>query len=204
MKIFLVGATGRSGKWLLKTALDGGHQVTALVRGSADRIAPSHPSLTIVVGDLLGFDGLDGRLAGHDAIISSLNSATVDVGTQVLITAAECAGVSRFLGIAGGGILQLDETRLRRERPGYPAVFVKSSEGHLQAWRALEASSLAWTLCCTPDLVNAPASGRLLMREEYMPDGGNSVALGDVAAFVIATADSGRHLRKRVGLTAGL
>jgi uncharacterized protein len=175
MKLFLVGATGRTGKWILKAALAGGHQVTALVRDPTDRLGISHPSLSVVSGDLF----------------------TV----QNLIAAAETAGVKRFFGFAGGGILQLDENRLRRDRPGYPEIFLKSSARHLQAWKALEASSLNWTLICTPDIANTAATGQAKFRADYMPTGGNSVAAGDIAEFLLTELDAGLFSRKRVGFT---
>jgi putative NADH-flavin reductase len=201
VKVFLVGATGRTGKWILKAALARGHEVTALVRDAASRGLDSHPSLRVISGDLFKVEDLAGILAGHEALISALNSAVVEAGTLRMIEAAQSAGVRRFLGVAGGGILQLDETHLRRERPGYPAMFVKSSEGHLRAWRALEASSLLWTLVCTPDLIDAPASGLAKQRVDYMPEGGRSVPCGDVAELLMSELDSPSFSRKRVGFT---
>jgi uncharacterized protein len=201
MKLFLVGATGRTGKWILKAALAGGHQVTALVRDPTDRLGISHPSLSVVSGDLFTVQNLVGTLSGHDAVISALNSGAVETGTQKLIAAAETAGVKRFFGFAGGGILQLDENRLRRDRPGYPEIFLKSSARHLQAWKALEASSLNWTLICTPDIANTAATGQAKFRADYMPTGGNSVAAGDIAEFLLTELDAGLFSRKRVGFT---
>lgn len=201
MKIFLVGATGRTGKWILKAALARGHQVTALVREPVDRLGITHPGLQAVPGDLFKVANLPGTLSGHDAIISALSSSVVEAGTRHLVDAAETASVSRFLGIAGGGILQLDENTLRRDRPGYPEVFRRSSERHLQAWKALEASPLTWTLICTPDLLDAPPTGKAKFRADYMPAGGNSIAAGDVADFLLDELEAGHFLRKRVGMT---
>lgn len=201
MKIFLVGATGRTGRWILKAALAHGFEVTALVRKTASRELTNHPSLHVIDGDLFAIQDLSGILAGHEAVLSALSSDVVEAGTRSLIAAAEQANVRRFLGIAGGGILQLDETHLRREKPGYPAVFLKSSEGHLASWRALEKSSLLWTLICTPDLVDAPATGLAKYREDYMPEGGRSVPCGDVAEFMMGELKVARFSRRRVGFT---
>lgn len=201
MKVFLVGATGRTGRWILKAALARGFQVTALIRGTAHRELPSHTFLNIIDGDLFDIADLANLLANHDAILSALSSDVVEKGTGTLIAAAERAGVPRFLGVAGGGILQLDHTHLRRERPGYPALFLKSSEGHLKSWQALEQSSLQWTLVCTPDLIDAPPTGLAKYREDYMPEGGRSIPCGDVAEFMMQELEAPRFLRKRVGGT---
>lgn len=201
MKVFLVGATGRTGQWILKAALARGFQVTALVRQAASRGLTPHSSLRVIDGDLFASEDLAGILAGHEVVLSALSSDVVEAGTQILIAAAESAQVRRFLGIAGGGILQLDATHLRRERAGYPAVFLKSSEGHLKAWQALEKSSLLWTLVCTPDLADAPATGLAKSCADYMPEGGRSVPCGNVAEFIIDELQAERFLCRRVGLT---
>lgn len=201
MKIFLVGATGRTGKWILKAALERGIQVTSLVREPTDRLDIVDSQLTVIPGDLLETQNLASLLAGHDAIISVLSSAMVDVATTRIISAAESAGVSRFIGLAGGGILQLDEFRLRRERAGYPEVFVQSSARHLRAWKALDTSSLEWTLFCTPDLRDASATGNAKIKIDYMPEGGKSIARGDVAEIMLGELKDNKFVRLRVGLT---
>ena len=50
MHIFLIGATGRTGREVLARALDRGYQVTALVR-TPKTIEPRH-GLTVVEGAL--------------------------------------------------------------------------------------------------------------------------------------------------------
>lgn len=202
MKIFLVGATGRSGKFILESALKRGHQVTALVRESADRLDVSSPRLRPLVGDLLQLQNLPALLAGHDAVVSALNSSAAADGTHALIAAALKAQVTRFIGIAGGGILQLDESSLRRDRPGYPEAFRRSSEQHMTAWSELKASGLDWTLVCTPDLIPGPATNQLLHKVEYMPEGSRRVSIGDVAEFIVSALENGTFLKTRVGCTS--
>ncbi len=198
MKIFLVGATGRTGKWILKAALEGGHTVTALVREPIERV-DLLPRLSIVAGDLFEVENLSDVLHGQDAIVSALNSKTVAHGTERLVLAAEAAKINRFIGIAGGGILQLDDKLLRRDRPDYPSMFLESSAQHLYAWRILQQSSLMWTLFCTPDLKNSEATGNADLRVDYMPQGKNSVACGDVASYLMRELEQREFINKRVG-----
>ncbi len=201
MKVFLVGATGRTGKWLLKAALARRHEVTALVRKPADRIALTDSRLRIVEGDLTAITKFADLLHGHDAIVSSLSSQAVDIGTKILIDGAQAAAVARFIGIAGGGVLQMDEQHLRRDRVGYPEKFRQSSALHLEAWKALEASLLQWTLFCTPDLIDSAATGQVKLRADYMPEGGNRVACGDVAESIIDELEAPKFINRRVGCT---
>ena len=57
MKIFLLGATGNSGKRILRLALQRDHEVTAFVRDEAKLLSsvdgPVPPNLHVSIGDLL-------------------------------------------------------------------------------------------------------------------------------------------------------
>jgi putative NADH-flavin reductase len=70
MKIAVVGATGATGRRVIKHALARGHLVTAVARhperlSSADR-------LSFVRGDVLSPEGLTGALDGVEAVISCI------------------------------------------------------------------------------------------------------------------------------------
>ncbi|MCU0647968.1 MAG: NAD(P)H-binding protein, partial [Gemmatimonadaceae bacterium] len=124
------------------------------------------------------------------------------IGTGAAHIAVACVahGVSRVVMLAGGGILDLPEGGLRRDRPGYPAVFRGVSEQHLLAWQALEVAQLEYTLICTPDLTDTPATGVYRAVERFMPEGGKRISRADVAAVMLDALDTGRWLRERVGL----
>lgn len=70
MKIFLTGASGFIGSWVLKTLLKEGHQITALVR-RASKI-PSLQTLKqvqLVEADMHDFETIQQHLPGHEACI---------------------------------------------------------------------------------------------------------------------------------------
>lgn len=71
MKILILGATGRTGKLVLKHALDNGYQVHCLARNSK-RIRPQQ-GLTIFEGDANSHEDLKNAMTGCKAIISALN-----------------------------------------------------------------------------------------------------------------------------------
>ena len=76
----LLGATGDTGKPLLRQILAKEHYVTAivrgvnisLVRGDPSRITSSHENLTLVKGDIYNPKSLAPIFKGHDVIISVL------------------------------------------------------------------------------------------------------------------------------------
>lgn len=71
MKILLLGATGRTGKWVLKAALKEGHQVVCLAR-NVQRI-PDRAGCKRIEGSPSVETDLAQALAGCDAVINVLN-----------------------------------------------------------------------------------------------------------------------------------
>ena len=69
MRILLLGATGRTGKWVLKTALEKGHSVHCLSRNS-HRI-PQQDGVTVFEGNPTHSDDLKKAITGCEAIIRS-------------------------------------------------------------------------------------------------------------------------------------
>jgi hypothetical protein len=101
MKIAVVGATGATGRRVVKHALAQGHFVTAVARhperlSSADR-------LSFVRGDVLSPGGLSGALDGVEAVISCIGpeknlspGTLMSVGVASILTECKRANVRRF------------------------------------------------------------------------------------------------------------
>ena len=71
MKLFILGANGKTGTQLVDLALARGHQVTAFVR-SPGKITRRHPRLQVQRGDPHSADELASALPGHDVVLSAL------------------------------------------------------------------------------------------------------------------------------------
>ncbi len=111
MRIFLLGSTGRTGGHILDVALARGHDVTAFVRSPYKLAARS--GLTIVAGDPKDPQALEGAIAGHDAVLSSLGapprealrpSTLMTDFARSTVRAMQAAGVQR-LGIVSAAVL---------------------------------------------------------------------------------------------------
>ena len=78
MKLFVIGANGKTGREILDLAGTRGHQVTAFVRSPDKlRLAIAHRagaarSLTIVSGDPRRPESIAAALPGHDAVLSAI------------------------------------------------------------------------------------------------------------------------------------
>jgi putative NADH-flavin reductase len=71
MTLLLLGATGRTGKWVLKLALDQGLKVNVLVRNQ--KKIEEHKNLTFFQGDCSSYKDLNKAAYGSDVVISVLN-----------------------------------------------------------------------------------------------------------------------------------
>ena len=80
MRLFLLGATGNSGRRIVKFALQRGHQVTAFVRDQkklAEILGRSLPQgLQVVVGDIDKSAELGTAMGGHDVVINAAGYVT--------------------------------------------------------------------------------------------------------------------------------
>ena len=109
MKIAVVGATGATGRRVVKHALAQGHFVTAVARrperlSSADR-------LSFARGDVLSPGGLTGALDGVEAVISCIGpeknlspGTLMSVGVASILTECKRAKVRRFILQSGIGL----------------------------------------------------------------------------------------------------
>lgn len=103
MNLLVIGATGGTGRELVKQALEQGHAVTAFARNpSAVRVV--HERLTVVHGDVLDYDSIERAVQGKDAVLSALGhkrwfvkTTILSKGTKNIIAAMEKHGVRRFV-----------------------------------------------------------------------------------------------------------
>ncbi|MFM8567497.1 MAG: NAD(P)-dependent oxidoreductase [Gemmatimonadota bacterium] len=205
MRLSLFGATGRVGGRLLEYALAEGHTVRALVRDPA-KLAP-RDGLTVLQGDVLDPAAVSATIAGTEAVLSGLGGAGLQdpgeaqsQGMRNIVAAMAAHGVTRVLGVAGGGILDSPHGGLRHDQPTFPAVFKGVSDRHKQAWRAMVASDLEWTMVCTGDILPGERTGIYRWLDDQLPEGGNRISVEDVAHFLLDELTAQRHVRRRVGL----
>ena len=108
MKVLVLGATGGSGRLIVRDALAKGHSVVALVRSKA---SADLPGVDMIEGDARDEGTLTRALDGCDAVISALGTGMgfrkVDllaVATRALVTAMTRNGVRRLVCISALGV----------------------------------------------------------------------------------------------------
>src|ERR1700693_5782551 len=101
MNLFVLGATGKTGRTLAAQGLARGHAITAFGRRALQDDATQ--TARIVVGNPMDADGLATAIRGHDAVLSVLGTRGLGA-TSVLVDSARAitaamprAGVRRLI-----------------------------------------------------------------------------------------------------------
>jgi uncharacterized protein YbjT (DUF2867 family) len=209
MRLFVLGATGRTGVELLDLALAHGHGVTAFVR-SPGKITRRDERLAVVGGSVEESRPMAAAMTGHDAVVSVLGptpwkaigggTTLMHDSTSTALDAMELARVKRFLVVSSALLFP----------GGGPAVaFFRSLIGHhvrdLRAMElALEQSAVEWTIARPPRLVMTrdeaftAAEGSFPGRMTV----GTSMSWRAVAAYLVDAVERRLHARQVVGLSS--
>src|SRR5204863_6637918 len=73
MKIAVFGGTGRTGREVIRLAIQAGDEMTVLAR-SASSVGVQHPRLRVSAGDVTDADAVARVVEGQDAVVSSLGA----------------------------------------------------------------------------------------------------------------------------------
>jgi uncharacterized protein YbjT (DUF2867 family) len=103
MKLLVIGATGGTGRELVRQALEHGHAVTAFVRNPR-RLRIEHERLTMARGNVLDAASVDAAVRGQEAVLCALGhkrwfypTTIQSEGTRNVIRAMEANKVRRFV-----------------------------------------------------------------------------------------------------------
>ena len=202
MKLFVIGATGRTGTEIVNLALARGHEVTAFVR-SPQKIMPAG-SLEVVRGDPLRPETIAAALPGHDAVLSAIGppprealrpSTLLADCARATVEAMADSNVSR-LAIVSAAVLF-------PEKGLYFAFFRWLLRYHTRDLCEMEelvrASGLAWTIARPPRLTNSPDLKFRAVRDA-LPPGSRAMSFRSVAAFMLEAVERRAHVTEIVGL----
>ena len=98
MNLLVFGATGGTGRALVRQALDQGHMVTAFAR-DPEKVKIRHENLRIASGDILDYNSVEAAVKSHDAVVSALGVRT-PAGIAVFVTIA-CQLLARTAALSG-------------------------------------------------------------------------------------------------------
>ena len=203
MKVLLLGATGGTGREIVREAGAQGHSVVALVRSKTK--ATDLAGATLVEGDARDEQVLSLALKGCSGVISSLGTAVspfrevtlLSVATRALVKAMEGRNVRRLVCITGlgagdsrghGGFL-FDNLL-------FPLLLRKVYADKNRQEDVVRASKLDWVLVRPVVLNDKPATGTVRALTDLSGIHGGAVSRGDVAKFVIQQLTDDTWLRR--------
>jgi putative NADH-flavin reductase len=209
VNVVIFGASGRTGREVLRQGLAAGHQVTAFVRSPATLAAVSE-GLTVVTGELSDHATVARAVRGQDAVISTLgvskalrpDPAVVYGIGQIIDTMLRFAVLRlvylSFVGVRDSRLYAGGVTRHIAAR-----VLRNEIVDHERKEQLIRQSALEWTIVRAPKLKGGPPTGAYRSGEQIaagtpLP----TLARADVAQFMLYQLTDNTFLHKAPSLFA--
>lgn len=202
MKILVLGATGGTGREIVREAGAKGHSVVALVRSKAR--ADGLGGAELVEGDARDEVSLSRALAGCSGVISSLGTAMspfrevtlLSTATRALVDAMARQNVRRLVCITGMGA---GDSRGHGgfvfDRLILPLLLRKVYADKDRQEAIVRSSGADWVLVRPTILSDQPARGSVRAMTDLAGLRGGTIARADVAKFVVDQLTDDRWLR---------
>jgi uncharacterized protein YbjT (DUF2867 family) len=208
LRILIVGATGGTGRELVRQALDQGHHVTALVR-KPKKMKLEHPNLRVVQGNVRDYDSIEAAMRGQSAVVCALGtkhffypSRVLSSGTANTLRAMKACDVPRLvcessLGLGNSvGRLGLLFTFLV-----VPLILPFIFYDKVRQEKVIEESDSDWVIVRPAVLTNAPARGNY----RHGRNVGNYISTkrisrADVADFMLKQLTDDEYIGSAVGV----
>ncbi len=209
MRILVIGATGGTGRELVRQGLERGHEITAFVRKPRRLPAPS-ASFHIARGNVLDPASLDKAVRGQDAVLCALGhkrwlgpSRILSTGTANLVLSMQAHGVRRLVCETSLGVGD------SFGRMGlYYTLFVGPFILPFYFWdkhrqeTVVRQSDLDWVIVRPGELTNGRARGRVRAGAAV----GNwlwtvRISRADVADFMLQQLKDTKFLRQTPGVS---
>jgi len=199
MKLFVIGATGRTGREAIQQALARGHHVTAFVR-SPESITLRNERLTVLKGNAIDENQLFKAMQSHDAVLSALGPREVFKPSSLLYDSA----FATTRAMKRSGVERLVVLSAAAHFPGIPNRIVSfilrnHMRDSLRMEEVVQASDLDWTIARPPRLTEQDYT-TYRSREDAAPKMGFSLSRKAVAAFMLDAIEQKKHFHKIVGI----
>jgi putative NADH-flavin reductase len=207
MRVLIFGASGGTGRQLVKQAILQHHVVTAFVRSPAD-FGMAAANLAVFTGNVADAAAVARAMKNQDAVISALGVSrplkpdpTVVQGIRHIIQAMEQSGVRRFIYQSFVGVT---ESR-RHAGPFLRLVGVRvlrhEIADHETKEALVKASRLDWTIVRPPKLTNGAHTGKYRTGESiaaraFLP----RLSRADAAEFLLRQLTDTAFVRKAISV----
>lgn len=208
MKIAVVCANGKAGKLIVKEAVERGFDVTAVVRGENQSVAPN-----VIAKDL--FDLTKEDLKDFDVVIDAFGAwteETLPLHSTSLKNLCDLVSNTdtRLLVVGGAGSLYVnpEHTVCVVDGADFPAVFKPLALAMSKALSELrERNDVKWTYISPAGDFQAEGerTGKYILAGEELTlnsKGESVISYADYAIAMIDEATKGNHIQKRISVVA--
>jgi putative NADH-flavin reductase len=206
MNVLIFGASGRTGRELVRQSIAAGHEVTAFVRNPASLTVAEH--LRIASGDVHDPAAVNIAMIEQQAVLSALGGPLFDEellprSMENILASMKRQGAKRLIVVGAAGAIESTLRRIPPLRKFFfrilmATLFKKAFESQREMQRLVRASDTDWTIVQPPELVNAPATGKVRVDAEALPEKGLRISRADVAAFMVAQLEIAEWVRRDV------
>lgn len=203
------GATGGTGRHLVRQALEAGHEVTAVVRDPA-RLPVQHERLEVITAEVTDPEPLRPAVEGRDAVFSALGppgrkpSTITSSGTRAILRAMEATGTKRFLAVSAAPLGPPAEGESLFTRglvlPVIRRVFRNVYADLAVMEREIRESAADWTVVRPPMLLDTALTGTYRTATGANLRGGQKIARADLAHAMLALTDDPAAIKQAVGV----
>jgi uncharacterized protein YbjT (DUF2867 family) len=200
MNVVVIGATGQTGKHIVRLLVDSGQTVTAFAR-DPNQVDTLHGVVRVVSGDARDTSAVASALAGQDAVVSAIGPRSLkkddlqEVFMGNVTTAMEQEGIRRFIGLsargAGDSIKQSNLLMKTVRNTLLKNIYDDKDRGETR----LIDSAIDYTLVRPGRLSNKPATGQVRASSEGK---GLRTAMSreDVASYMVSQLNDTSWIRK--------
>lgn len=202
MRLFVLGATGKTGGVLVAQALARGHSVTTF--GRSLFTGSQSGEVLSIFGDPMSETELSDALPRHDAVLSVLGTrglgatSVLEESSRATIAAMRTAGVKRLV-ILSSALLDIHIGLVNR-------IVGRTLLRHFSSdQRAMEqlvtASDLDWTVLRPPRMTDSAPDEQSTSTLDEPPDAtGMQITKEEVARVMLDTVENQRHIRELIHL----
>ncbi len=202
MRLFIVGATGHTGRLAVEQAIASGHAVTIMVRNPQMR--PDREGQKVVVGNPLRVDDLVPVLPDHDVVISCLGQRSgkdamlLRDAATVMLQAMGRSGIRRYLVISQGLLFPSRNPVVWLLR----WILARHVADSTAMEKLVRTSDVDWTIVRPPRLQDGGTRRGCRSRAGAWPAGASAMQRADLAAFLIDETEKAKYIRAVVGVTS--
>ncbi len=205
MKLIVFGATGGTGREVVKQALAQGYDVTAFVRNPA-KMSITDDHLSLIKGDVMDLPAVMKAVQDQDAVVCSLGTHSLGktsvraAGTDHIIKGMQEHGVRRLIVVSAMGTGDSWSSLSSTAKMIYRTMLRHAKKDHEAQEKLVKASGLDWTIVRPSGLSDEAVAGSYDVGENIKAKT-SRIPRADVAHFIIKELEESAYVGRAPTIT---